>query len=100
MELGGNAQQNFPDSIKRQPRDYQAQGESRCPRQPGQQRTALSFCGAECFVQAGGADDAILMLGDAFTTVKMAALRAACRSFAHGVIQALPLVEMGHVGYG
>ena len=72
MHTGRDAQEDFADQIKREPAERQADAKRAPARQPRARRTPLLFRWPQHFSQAGGADHAVFMFGDAFAAIEIA----------------------------
>lgn len=94
VERRGDFQQAFADEKKEIPREQKAEGELRQPEElrkpkPLHQRRSRRF------FQADRAQNAVVMLGDAFAAEKLFAFGAAGDGFARGVIEATLMGEVG-----
>lgn len=101
MEIGRDGDERAADEIEAEPYDDEAR-EGGNPRSQGGKAKARGFyfSGACEFGEAGGADDAFVVLGDAFAAEKTAAFGATRDGFAAAVVQAALEGERGHQGGG
>src|SRR6185312_15071483 len=94
VEGGGDFQQGLADDEKEKPRERQR---GRALREPErfEERGALGERRAHQFFQAGGTNDAVIVLGDAFAAEKARAFRTARGRLAQRVIEAALLQKVG-----
>jgi hypothetical protein len=86
MEGAGHQQQPSAQCVKEEPGNDQAQ---HCLGKPNDSRPAPARRLRSVYpFQAGGAQDTIFMFDDALPAIETMAFRAACHSFAAGVVKA------------
>ena len=87
MERRGYGKQSFANGVKEKPKQQYAE-QTLHDAHKTDETLALGQTRCGEFQQAGGADEPIIVFGDAFAAKKMAALRAARRRFTLRVIEA------------
>lgn len=87
MEGGINRQQRLPHKIEKKPGGENSQETLQCPKH-SDECPPLCERRSDQFLQASRADDAVMMLGDAFAAIEMAALGTARSRFTQRMIEA------------
>jgi hypothetical protein len=92
MKRCGNQQQQLTGPVKKQDGHQQSSERQSGIAKESPQGPLRRFCGGE-FRQASPADDAVIVLDDAFAAKKVAAFRALSDRFASRVIETMALVQ-------
>lgn len=95
VKVRGNAEQRAAEEIKTKPKNADANGKlnhRKHPREGTARRVRLDGQ----LAQAIGANDAVIVLGDAFAAIEVAAFRAARHSFAQRMLKATLMNELRH----
>jgi hypothetical protein len=87
MKGCGDGQEAFADKVKEKPKNQDAQQTLRYP-DGSRQATAAGELGLGEFLKAGRADAAVVVLGNAFATKKLAAFEATGDRLTGGMIEA------------
>jgi hypothetical protein len=95
VEVRRNAQQRAAEKIKAEPKNADTQGEMDYRQHPREGAARFVRLDGQ-LAQAVGANHAVIVLGDAFAAVKVAAFRAACDGFAKRMLEATLMNEGGH----
>src|SRR5688572_10435483 len=95
MEFVGQGQQHSADRVEDEPGEDESAGTLKDgPKAELSARLRLRFLGD--LLEAGSADDPVIVLGDTFPAVELAAFRTASHGLTRGVIQAALEDKGGH----
>ena len=95
MKGGGQRKQAFTNEIKEKPSQDETQ-QTLAEMDRAGERAPLKQRDARNPAQAGSANDAVIMLGNAFTAIITRAMRTARHRLAMSVIEATLLGQAGH----